>query len=97
MSAADVVPLRELDRWERAVLTRTPAAAARLRYLSADPAPFAAAHLARNPRTEVVTVPADASDVEVLAAVDMDRLLALSTVDPPLRDVTAAAIETPMT
>ena len=81
MSAADVVPPRELDRWERAVLTRTPAAAARLRYLSADPAPFAAAHLARNPRTEVVTDPADASDVEVLAADDLDRLLARPEAD----------------
>jgi len=75
MSAADMAPPRELDRWERAVLLRTPIAAARLRYLSDDPAPFAAAHLARNPKTEVVTDPADTSAVEVLAADDLDRLL----------------------
>jgi len=81
MSAADMAPARGLDRWERAVLTRTPIAAARLRYVSSDPAPFAAAHLARNPKTEVVTDPADLSAAEVLAADDLDRLLAHPDVD----------------
>ena len=81
MSVADQVPARDLDRRERAVLTRTPIAAARLRYLAEDPSAFAAAHLARNPKTEVVTDPADTTAVEVLATDDLDRLLAYPDAD----------------
>lgn len=76
MSVADPLPPRDLDRRERAVLMRTPSAATRLRYLSDDPAAFVAAHLARNPKTEIVADPADTTAVEVLATDDLDRLLA---------------------
>ena len=75
MHGADAAPMRALDGRETAVLTRTPIAATRLRYLADDPAPFGAAHLARNPRTELASDPADRSAVEVLAAEDIDRLL----------------------
>ena len=71
MDAQDTAPPRALDGRETAVLLRTPIAATRLRYLGDETAPFAAAHRARNPKTEIVTE----GDVEVLATDDLDRLL----------------------
>jgi hypothetical protein len=94
MSAADLPPLRRLDGRESAVLARTPAAARRVRYLALDPAPFAAAIRARNPKAEVLTDPADRAAVEALATDDLDLLLARSDAAQVLAaaDVVTAAI-----
>ncbi|HEX7884842.1 MAG TPA: glycosyltransferase [Phenylobacterium sp.] len=65
-----------MDAVQRAVLTRTPVAARRIRYLgSAGPA-FADALQARNPHTEILLESDAASPVEVLVADDLAHLLA---------------------
>jgi hypothetical protein len=76
MGASKAAKPRAMDAVQKALLTRTPIAARRVRYVGTAEAAFAEAIRARNPRAEVLIGAGDTSPVDAVAADDLARLLA---------------------